>query len=173
MTDDLETLWHSYHKEMYAFIFLKVRDRDLTDDLVSVVYLRALVAMNNGNGYHTNARGWMYTIARTAVYDYWKSKRSHATDSWEELADMPSCHSTPQREAELGIVRHRMRHEIAGLTEKQEDVMNLHLEGCGHVEAGEALGVSRFAAQQLYFRSCANLRKQLADLTPFIHEEAA
>ncbi len=59
---------------MLAYLRKQVADADVAEDLLHEVFLKALAATQRRGAPH-NLQGWLYTIARNTVIDYYRAKR--------------------------------------------------------------------------------------------------
>lgn len=168
----LEPLWVDYHDELYGYVLKRIWNEDDAHDAVSSIYLRALVAMTNGNGSATNARGWLYAIARSVIIDAWRTRRSKPADPWEDMGSQAAPHFTHEQ-AVQSVVREDVWKAVERLPGLQAEAMTLRLAGYEHSEIGERLGNSTLAAKQLSVRACANLRLRLMDTAGLLESEAA
>ncbi|WP_103070807.1 sigma-70 family RNA polymerase sigma factor [Aquimarina sediminis] len=67
-------IWETYQDEIRRFIKSKVRDNQITDDLIQETFVKA----HNNIGRLKNdskIKPWLFTIARNTVYDFYKENR--------------------------------------------------------------------------------------------------
>lgn len=68
-------LYDKYYNDVYRFIYRRVSDRDLTFDLCSVVFLKAMEKLKSYNYQGKPFIAWLYRIALNEVYmQYRKNK---------------------------------------------------------------------------------------------------
>lgn len=178
----LESLWHDYRHEIAGYITSRMwqeRGMGIADDLVSIVYLRALVAMRNGNGATSNARGWLYQIARSAMVDYLRYGRApvdmvsidtyaeedtdgNAGAAWVERA-LVSQEPTPHEQAERVETQARVRHAVSRLTRQQAQSLTLRLDGYEIGEIIEIMGHKRNTINAIDTRAYRTLREWLKE----------
>jgi RNA polymerase sigma factor (sigma-70 family) len=153
----LEELWTEYREEMVRYVTRYVWAVDDQDDVVSTIYLKAAVAIANGNGYRSSVRGWIYTVAKSAIRDYWRSRlhqRENIVD-WDELWD----------DAEPGLSLHdqvggeiQVSYVLSRLTDKQAQALRLRADGYELYEIAEVMNTTYLAVRQLYVRTRTLLR---------------
>jgi len=73
---------------MLAYLRKHVSDSTVAEDLLHEVFLKALIAIQSGRHPH-NLSGWLYTIARNSVIDYFRAKRPLEELPEELLASDP------------------------------------------------------------------------------------
>lgn len=68
-------IYDLYFEKVYRFVFYRVNHREVAEDLVSETFIRA---WNNLNEIEKTSsfNGWLYQIARNAVIDYYRSRKS-------------------------------------------------------------------------------------------------
>lgn len=73
--------WERHEAELLGFLAHRLRDRDLAEDLLQEVFLRA---MRQGQGFCTleQPRAWLFQVARNALIDHARTARP-----WVELGD--------------------------------------------------------------------------------------
>lgn len=76
---ELNYFWEIYEKyinEIYKFIYLKTYDKELSEDLTSQTFFKALDKINSFKiEENANFRAWIYRIAYNLVIDNYKSKK--------------------------------------------------------------------------------------------------
>lgn len=76
----LEYFWELYEKyieQIYKFIYLKTYDTELSQDITSQTFLKALDKINSfkNNDNNANFKAWIYRIAYNLVIDNYKQKK--------------------------------------------------------------------------------------------------
>ena len=159
---DMERLWLGYSHRIAKFMANRVLDRDVIDDLVSSVYLRACVAMSNGNGYTESASGWLYQIARSVIWDYRRAMgRTFAAVDVDDCEDHIDPYSQPEEIVERQLKCERVRRAVAQLPEEQAVVTTWRMCGYEFEEIAAGIGKTSGATKQLQTRAYANLRHEL------------
>lgn len=76
---DLALFWKLYEKyidKIYRFVYLKVSDNEVAEDIVSDVFMSALNKVSSfkidGN---SSVQAWFYTIAHNKVVDYYRTNK--------------------------------------------------------------------------------------------------
>lgn len=64
-------LWNVYHTAITRFIFSKVKDEQLANDLTQETYLKAHINLNKLKDL-TKAKQWLFAISRNVVHDYFR-----------------------------------------------------------------------------------------------------
>ncbi len=82
---------------MLAYLRKHVADSASAEDLLHEVFFKALVAIQGGDNPH-NLSGWLYTIARNTLIDYFRAKRP-----MDELPDDLLITEPPNNMASQGL----------------------------------------------------------------------
>jgi RNA polymerase sigma-70 factor (ECF subfamily) len=66
-------LYEKYFDQIYKFIFLKTFDKELTEDLTSQTFLKAIDKIKSfKNDENANFRAWLYRVAYNLTIDEFK-----------------------------------------------------------------------------------------------------
>ncbi len=68
----LSELYDRYAGKIYSYIFYRVGDPDLAEDLTASVFIKVLDALQSSKGWQSSFSGWLYRIAHNAVVDYFR-----------------------------------------------------------------------------------------------------
>lgn len=161
---DLEALWTDYQFEIASYIGKRVRmhhGQDTVNDMVSSVYLRAIVATRNGNGAKSDPRGWLYQIARSVMWDAWRDKKGTVLIEWEAMREEASNLPPVEEQAAATLLAEQVKKAVSQLNDGQANVVTLRLEGYSNGEIAEILGSTESAVKGLSTRAYANLRERL------------
>jgi len=134
--------------------------RQVADDLLAEVWLRAFAGRAGYDPGRQDARPWLYGIARNVLRLHWRAGRNDAhqavTDSWDPWDDVVDrLDSTAQAGALLPALR--------ALPPDERDVLLLIAwEQLTPAEAAEVLGIPQGTARSRLHRARAALRPVLA-----------
>lgn len=64
-------LWELYHIDIKRFIFSKVKNEQLANDLTQETFLKAHINLNKLKDL-TKAKQWLFAISRNLIYDYFR-----------------------------------------------------------------------------------------------------
>ena len=70
-------LYDRYFKDIYLFVFKRIKDRELTADLTSQVFLKALLHINKYENRGAPFVSWLYRIALNEVNMYYRSGKKN------------------------------------------------------------------------------------------------
>lgn len=155
-------LYERYRPEIHAFVFRRVGDPHRAEDVTSQVFLRALRGLST---YRSGSfRGWLYQIARNAIADSYRRERP--TTSADALASRHDPTPGPLELVEAREARERLHAIIGQLTEGQQQVIRLRLQGHTGQEIANALGMGLNAVKSAQFRAFAKIRELMDEQSP-------
>jgi RNA polymerase sigma factor (sigma-70 family) len=143
----------AYAAPLYRYIFSKVGQAALAEDLTSIVFLKAIRWLQPGRS-SESIRGWLYATARTAIADHWRSHGALILLPLDDLAD--EITTGPDRDESVATRRIRAQvHTLLGrLPERERTVLTLHyLRGYTAAEIGRLLGLSTEYVRVVQFRA--------------------
>jgi RNA polymerase sigma-70 factor (ECF subfamily) len=105
---------------------------------------------------------WLARIAMNAARDLRRRRRVRTTDPIPE--SQAATGRTPDREAELALLRRRLTEALAQLPERQRVALVLfEVEGYSHAEVGAMLGIPEGTARSDVFHARRKMRERLGD----------
>ncbi len=71
MQKRLETIWNNFHKKLEGFIFSRVKEREITNDILQDIFIKI---QNNVGTLKDESKlsSWIYQITRNAINDYFR-----------------------------------------------------------------------------------------------------
>lgn len=66
----LQQFYLRYSREIYLYLYSMCRSREIAEDLMQDVFLKALLSWKDGSG---NLRAWLYRVARNACLNYMRN----------------------------------------------------------------------------------------------------
>lgn len=148
---------------LFAFVFSRVRSREVAEDLTQEVLLKATLALE-----HTqvaNLDGWLFGVARNTVAEYFRASRDHV--EWNEAAHGESTRAGAESKEEA-MLRAQLAAYVRGVVEglrepHREALMLTEYEGLTQPELAERLGISLTAAKSRVQRARAEVRRVIEE----------
>lgn len=158
----LATIYDAYSDRIYRYIYHRVGDPDVAEDLTALTFTKMLEAIHSGREWRTSFSGWLYRIAHNLVVDHFRAKgRAHHV-SLDTGLPLHAKEVDPFEEAVRSLQRDALREAISQLTEDQATVIVMRfLEGCSIAEVAKAMGKTEGAVKALQFRAVGRLRRLL------------
>ncbi len=150
-------LYEAYFDRVYRFIFFRVTDDQVAEDLASQVFLKA---WENLHRYHPKGPflAWLYAIARNTVIDNYRTRKQ--TVSLDEAAPIASqeekLDDRLQMEFDVKSLQAAMQH----LTEEQQEVITLKfIADYDTAQIARQMGKSEGAIRALQMRALQALAR--------------
>jgi RNA polymerase sigma-70 factor (ECF subfamily) len=153
-------LYDFYLPRVYGFIYRRVRDRNVAEDLTSVTFQRALENVRREDFRNDCFGGWLYRVASNAVVDHVRRDRRHVS-----IGDMDVEASAAVALDTLGAAldRDQLRQALLGLSAAHREVIVLrYYDDLDPAEICEVLGCSREALAVRLHRALRALRMSVA-----------
>jgi RNA polymerase sigma-70 factor (ECF subfamily) len=156
----LGELYDRYAPRIYAYVYRRVSDAQLAEDLTGDVFVRVLRAIQSELFWSASFQAWLYRIAHNLVIDHYR--RRPAT------TDLELDERLVAAQGDLAIdVAERLSHgslyiAIRHLTPEQQQVLALRFgEGMTAREVAQVMDKSTGAVEALQHRALAALRRIL------------
>ncbi len=161
----LEMLIKKHQQRLYSFIYSKIQDKDITEDVFQDTFIKVIKTLKRG-AYNEEGKflPWVMRIAHNLVIDHFrKSNRMPAFRNTEEF-DIFSILSDGQLNAEKKIIKEQIlsdvREIITELPEEQKEVLIMRIyKDMSFKEISENTGVSINTALGRMRYALINLRK--------------
>ena len=158
----IAAIYDSYSLRIYNYIYRRIGNVHLAQDLTGTVFVRMLEAIRSSRAWQTSFSGWLYRIAHNLVVDYFRTGRQDRDVSLDDKPLVANEH--PAEAAERLLTQSRLREAIAQLTEEQALVITLKfVEGMSNAEIAEIIAKSEGAVKSLQFRALAALRRVIGE----------
>jgi RNA polymerase sigma-70 factor (ECF subfamily) len=158
--DALAELYDRYSPRMYAYVYRRVSDAALAEDLTGELFLRMLRAIRNDQAWGDSFIAWLYRVAHNLVVDHYRRQPAVPSQSLDESLAAPD--GDPSVVAEDAMARERLRAAIGRLTPDQQEVLALRFgEGLTAAETARIMEKSTGAVEALQHRALAALRRIL------------
>lgn len=147
----LELAFRQYADDLYRYIYSKVGQGALAEDLTSTVFLKALRWLQQERS-QESIRGWLYATARTTIADYWQEQGRYEhlplEMMAEEIAEIAEL-ADPALAARL-----RVQYLLEHLPARERLILTLrYLHGYSAAEVAQELGLSAGNVRVLQLRA--------------------
>lgn len=137
--------------QLYRYIFSKVGNAPLAEDLTSQVFLKAMRWLQQDRS-PASVRGWLYATARTTIVDYWREQARLETIPLDDLEI--ALFQGPDPEEEARRTRERAARVLCKLPEREREVLTLrYLRGYSAAEIGRVLGLPAGSVRMAQLRA--------------------
>jgi RNA polymerase sigma-70 factor (ECF subfamily) len=157
-TDALGELYDQYAPLIYAYLYRRVHDAQLAEDLTGEVFVRVLQAIQSEQFWHTSFRGWLYRIAHNLLVDYYRKQPPVPMLALDE--QLVAAQGDPDSALAEKLSRQDLLAAISQLTPNQQQVLVLRFgEELAAREVAEVMGKSVGAVEVLQHRALTALRR--------------
>ena len=161
----LEILIKKHKQRLYSFIFSKIQDRDITEDIFQDTFIKVIRTLKRGN---YNEQGkflpWVMRISHNLIIDYFrKSNRMRLFKNTDEF-DIFSVISDGNLNAEKQLIKEQVLSDVKELVkelpQEQREVLEMRIyKDMSFKEISENTGVSINTALGRMRYALINLRK--------------
>jgi RNA polymerase sigma-70 factor (ECF subfamily) len=160
--DALGELYDRYAPLIYAYLYRRVHDAQLAEDLTGEVFVRVLQAIQSEQFWHTSFRGWLYRIAHNLLVDYYRKQPPAPMLALDE--QLVAAQGDPDSALAEKLSRQDLLAAISQLTPNQQQVLVLRFgEELAAREVAEVMGKSVGAVEVLQHRALTALRRILKE----------
>ena len=161
----LEVLIKRHQQRLYSFIFSKIQDRDIVEDVFQDTFIKVIRTLKKGN-YNEEGKflPWVMRIAHNLVIDYFRKNNRMPSFRNADDFDIFSVISDDSLNAEKQIIQEQIftdvRELINELPEEQKEVLLMRMyKDMSFKEISENTGVSINTALGRMRYALINMRK--------------
>jgi len=161
-------IYDRYMDTVFRFVYFRVGNRQLAEDLTSDTFLRALKRIGSFTWQGRDLGAWLVTIARNLVADHFKSGRYRLEVTTGDVLDADREDRGPEGSPESAVVDHITN--VALLTavkqlnpEQQECIVLRFLQGFSVAETAQTMGKNEGAIKALQYRAVRALARLLPE----------
>jgi RNA polymerase sigma-70 factor (ECF subfamily) len=161
--DAIGTLYDQHHQALFRYIWLRVGEHSLAEDLTGDVFVRMLAALPRYRPTQATFRAWLYRIAHNLLVDHYRKEGIRVSAPLQQAETQSADDETPLTLFEQKLTVERLRRALAALEQTQREVVTLRfLSGLSLQETAVVLGKTEAAIKALQHRGLAALRSALA-----------
>ena len=161
-----EILLTKYKQRIYSFIYSKIKDRDIADDVFQDTFIKVIQTLKKG-AYNEEGRfvSWVMRIAHNLIIDHFRrQQRMPMYDTYDHEQDVFYRLSEPSKNIENMIIDSQIKSDITALMlelpENQYEVLKMRLfQDMSFKEIAERTNVSINTSLGRMRYGLINLRK--------------
>lgn len=158
----ISNLYEHYHLRVYKYLYYRVGDELVAEDLTSEVFLRMIRFIGGFRPPSTSFQAWLFQIARNLANDHFRQTEVHDQVQLED--EMKLAIEEMDKEVDRHLTSESLVHALNMLTEEQRDVIVLRfISGLPIAEAAQSLNKSEDAIKGLQRRGLIALREILSE----------
>lgn len=164
--ESFEILLTKYKQRIYSFIYSKIKDRDIADDVFQDTFIKVIQTLKKG-AYNEEGRfvSWVMRIAHNLIIDHFRrQQRMPMYDTYDHEQDVFYRLSEPSKNIEDMIIDSQIKSDITALMlelpENQYEVLKMRLfQDMSFKEISERTNVSINTSLGRMRYGLINLRK--------------
>jgi RNA polymerase sigma-70 factor (ECF subfamily) len=164
--DSFEILLTKYKQRIYSFIYSKIKDRNIADDVFQDTFIKVIQTLKKGK-YNEEGRfvSWVMRIAHNLIIDHFRrQQRMPMYDTYDHEQDVFYRLSEPSKNIEDMIIDSQIKSDITALMlelpENQYEVLKMRLfQDMSFKEIAERTNVSINTSLGRMRYGLINLRK--------------
>ena len=160
----IAAVYDRYFPEVYRYVFYRLGNENLAEDISSDVFVRLLEAVKNKRGPQTNIKGWLLSTASNAIADHLRRIYRRPTEPLSDSISDPEASlmdEIDQRERTDSI-----RAAYSQLTPEQQNVLALRFgDGYSLEETASVMQKKINAVKALQFRALAALQRHIGEVS--------
>lgn len=168
--ESFEILLSKYKQRIYSFIYSKLRDREIADDVFQDTFIKVIQTLKKGN-YNEKGRfvSWVMRIAHNLIIDHFRrEQRMPMYDTYDSEQDVFYRLSEPSKNIEDLIIDSQIKTDINALMlelpHNQYEVLKMRLyQDMSFKEIAERTNVSINTSLGRMRYGLINLRKLIDD----------
>jgi RNA polymerase sigma-70 factor (ECF subfamily) len=159
-------LYDRYVDVVYRYIYYRVSNVQLAEDLTSETFIRALRRLSSYTWQGRDFGAWLVTIARNLIADHFKSGRYRLELATSDLVEAGADKSEegPVNEVLSAITNAALLEAVKELGAEQQECISLRfLQGMSVAETAAIMGKNEGAIKALQYRAVKSLSRLLPE----------
>jgi RNA polymerase sigma-70 factor (ECF subfamily) len=162
-TAEFSDLYNAYYSKVFAYVYGRVQDKDVSMDIVADVFEKAYLKMKNLRSPESFG-SWLFTIARNEVSSHWR-KEKPAAKAAQEAAIENSLHGQPKSPEETLLHKERVAalgELVKQLPKREQEIIALKFDAeLTNREIAGILATSEVNVRVTIFRAIRKLRDRM------------
>ena len=143
-------LYEKYYNTVWFTVYNIVKNRDVTEDLISVVFTKAYFKMDSYTE-HISYEMWLKTIAIHSAIDYLRKMKNERLNNYIDDDDNPIQLSDVANSPEDDLVlKEKLKitlETISTLKKKYRDLIQARIEGLSYKDIAEKLAINELTVK--------------------------
>jgi len=159
----ISAVFDRYFSDVYRFVFYRISNEQVAEDIASDVFVRLLEAVKKHRGPQSNIKGWLLATASHAVADHLRKAYRRPTEVLSEY--LPDHASSLTDEIDYRQQTDSVREAYAQLTPDQQNVLALRFgSGYSLEETATVMQKNINAIKALQFRALQALQRNIGEV---------
>ncbi len=154
-----EELYKSYYTPLFKYVYLRTKDKLLSEDITQTVFLKVWKSLNLWNSKKKEPRAFLYTIARNTIIDYWRKKSTKEIVSDEIVFNNQESVLMENKEDEETYKT--LLNLFNKLTKLEKEILTLlYINELSYEEIAKVTGKKESAIRQIKSRAIKSLKEE-------------
>ena len=152
-------LYDKYIELIYNFIYYKTHHREITEDLTSITFTKALENLDKFKNKKGGFKPYLYRIARNNIIDYYRTKKIdlNIDDAW----DIDSGQDI-KIDTDIKLKVETVKKYLQKLTTDQRDIVIMRVwQQMSYSEIADIMGKTNSSCKMAFSRAISTLRKEM------------
>jgi RNA polymerase sigma-70 factor (ECF subfamily) len=155
-SDAFQSLYESHLDTVYRYVYYKVGNGQLAEDLTQHIFLKAWEAIHRYQWRELPFQHWLLRLARNAVIDHYRSTKPQNASLLDPIGDGVD----PEAQLAQSEVVQTLQEAVRQLPDEQREVIVLRfIEQMPHAEVAAHLGKSAATVRVIQHRALQALRR--------------
>lgn len=155
-------LYEEYFKKIYSFVYYRISHRENTEDLVALVFTKALENIKKYNDSKGSFSSWLYRIARNTVIDYYRTAKN--TADIDNIIE-PFTESDIENDMDRQVQLEEIKSKLEKLSETQREIIIMRVwDELSYKEISQIIGKSESNCKMIFSRGIKELRLSMVSL---------
>ena len=156
-------LYEKYYNTVWFTIYNIVKNRDVTEDLISIVFTKAYLKRESYTE-HISYEMWLKTIAVHSSIDYLRKMKNEQLNNYIDDEDntiqLSDVTNSPEDELVLKEKLKLTLEAIPTLKKKYRDLLQARIEGLSYKQIGERLAMNELTVKSELNKARSKLRQK-------------
>lgn len=155
--------YQQFMPQVYGYVYLRVnRDKALTEDLVSEIFMKALEKFDTFSEKEGSFRAWVFKITKNHLIDYYRSSKSKEVESLDEIENLVADEFDTAKAGRQEWEKEELYKALEELSEDKREIVTLkYLSGYSYKEIAEILKEDENKIRVKSFRAVKDLQRKL------------
>jgi len=122
-------LYDLYFPQIYNYIFYRVKDKDVSYDLTSTVFEKALRKITLYQKSRGNFSSWLFRIANNVVVDYYRLSQRRREVPLDKMIHLRCDDPTPEDQVQQQEEINALLTLLASLSQQEQDIIAMKFAG--------------------------------------------
>lgn len=152
-------LYKDYFPRIYNYVHYRVDDFNAAEDLTSQIFEKLFSKLNSYQSDKAPLSAWIFSIARNAITDYYRSRKNTHFISLELAVEPVDSKLDPSDITVLNETQRHLRKALALLNQRERDIIALKFwGGFSNRDIAKLIGISESNTGVILFRAMRRLR---------------